>query len=79
MAHEFQYWKHKKSGETWAIKLKDGTPFRKYGPLKNVQFMSSDGRLLTHKLDRFHYDLRFEDDPYRYTLCDGMQSNPSGE
>ncbi|PCJ54393.1 MAG: hypothetical protein COA73_14360 [Candidatus Hydrogenedentota bacterium] len=72
MALEFQYWKHKKSGETFAVKLKDGLPFRKYGPLKEIQYISSDGRLLTHKLERFHYDHRFEDDPFGYILIDGI-------
>jgi len=79
MALDYQYWKHKKTDETYAVKLKDGVPFRKTGPLREVQYLSSDGRLLHHKLERYHYDRRFEDDPYRYTVCDGVPTTEPAE
>jgi len=74
MATIYQYWQHKKSNDVIAVKLRDGNPIRFAGPLKKQQYKSSDGRMLNLKLELFHYDRRFTEDPYHFTLCEDVKN-----
>lgn len=61
--------------DVFAVKMRDGFPIRYAGPLLTQQYKTSDGRLLNLKLEMYHYDRRFTEDPFNYILCEDVKDN----